>query len=97
MSEAPDINSTLAIISSRLDDIKQDIVEIRDDQRLTNRQMVSRNEWEQRNNYSDNKFTSLGREIGDLRTEINSKSAPWWTWATVLLAAASFVYTFIVP
>lgn len=96
-NEDIDVKTTLAIISARLDDIKQDIVELRDDQRIANRQSVSRNEWEQRNNYSDSKFSSLGREIGDLRTEINSKRAPWWTWVTVLLAGASFIYTFVVP
>lgn len=84
---APDATA-LAVVASRLDDVREDIAQLRGDISSFRAGHVTRGEWEQRNQHSDSKFAALGREIGDLRTELNSRRAPWWS---VVGAAAAGV------
>jgi len=67
--------------------------ELRQD-RLT---YVPRGEWEQRNRTVDSNFSHQGREIGQLRSDINSRRAPWWSTLAVVVAAASFAWSVFGP
>lgn len=93
----PDESTTLAVVVARLDDLRQDFAEMRTEVRQASDQSVSRGEWGQRNAHVDTRLNSLGREVGDLRKDIESRRAPWWsTWA-VVLAAAGFAWSIIGP
>lgn len=94
---AGDDAATLAVVVSRIDDIREDIAHVRTDVAELRTGFVSRGEWEQRNNYSDSRFASLGREIGDLRTEIRTARAPWWSVAAVLVAGLSLTWAVLSP
>lgn len=88
---------TLAVVVSRLDDLRTDFAELRGEVRTSTEQSVSRGEWGQRNAHVDTRLASLGREIGDMRTELHARRAPWWsTWA-VALAAAGFAWSLLGP
>lgn len=49
--------------------------------------------WEQRNRHVDFVHAGLGREIGDLRAEVRSKRAPWWSVAAVVVAGAALLWS----
>jgi len=88
---------TLAVIASRLDDVRDDIGQMRGDMSGFAAKHVTRGEWEMRNAFSDSKFSGLGREIGDLRGELRARRAPWWSVAAVLVSAAALLWTLIGP
>lgn len=92
-----DFQTGLAVVISRLDDMKQDISDIRADQVSARKENVLRSEWEQRNSHVDFRFHTQGREIGDLRSELNSKRAPWWTWVTAIAALLALADTYLIP
>ncbi len=74
--------ATVGSLTSSVDALRQ---ELRDDRKT----YVQRGEWEQRNRTVDSNFSHQGREIGQLRTDVASRRAPWWsTWAVVLSAGA---------
>lgn len=68
-------NATLAVVVSRIDDLREDIAHMRQAVADAGARSVSRGEWEQRNNYVDSKFGAVGREIGDLRNETHTRHA----------------------
>lgn len=47
--------------------------------------------WEQRNRHVDFVHSGLGREIGDLRTEIRSRRVPWWSVGALGVSAIALV------
>lgn len=53
-----------------------------DDIRLSNQHNVTRNEWEQRNNYVDGRLNTL-----------DARRAPWWSVASIVVAAAALLVT----
>ena len=76
-------------VLARLDDIKDDVTAIRTTLDALPERYVPRAEWRQRNEHVDTQFRTHGREIGDLRSEMRSRRAPWWsTWAVALSAGA---------
>ena len=50
---------------------------------------VPANLWAQRNQQVDERHRDLGRELGDLRTELRSRRLPWPSVVAVLVAAAA--------
>ena len=120
MNGAPESDAaTLAVVVSRIDDLREDIAEMRRAVAEASARAVPRGEWEQRNNLVDSKFAAFGREVGDLRNEthtrhaelraetanryaelraeIQSRRAPWWSAAAVVLAAAGFGWSLLGP
>ncbi|CAI9386094.1 hypothetical protein [Microbacterium sp. T2.11-28] len=97
MAGDPADATALAVIASRLDDVRDDISGLRSDVTRFSTLHVTRGEWEQRNNYSDTRFAGLGREIGDLRSELGSRRAPWWSVAAIVIAGASALFTILQP
>lgn len=108
MGDTPNDAATLAVVVSRIDDLREDIAHMRHAVAEAASRSVSRGEWEQRNNYSDSRFAALGREIGDLRNEthtrqaelraeVQSRRAPWWSVAAVLVSGLALTWTIVGP
>jgi len=91
--DEPTANELLAVTISRLDDVRVDIRDLRNEVRESRNTMVSRAEWEMRNRAVDQRFEGQGREIAELK----AARAPWWSWATVLIAAAGFAWALLGP
>lgn len=89
----PDDAATLAVVVSRLDDLREDVQELRSEVRKAREDAVSRGEWGQRNNHVDSRLNGLGREVGDLRADLNSKRAPWWSVASIAVAALALLWS----
>jgi len=86
-------NATLAVVVSRLDDLRGDFASLRDELRRTSETSVTRNEWLQRNGYVDGKFDDQGKDISDLRAELAGKRAPWWTIVAVVTSCLALGWT----
>jgi malate synthase len=104
----PSEEATLAVVVSRIDDLREDVQHLRTDLADVRTGLVSRGEWEQRNNHVDSRFQAqslqsdtrhqqLGREIGELRTEIRARQAPWWSVAAVIVAGVALAWNIIGP
>lgn len=90
MAEA---SATLAVVVARLDDVREDIRDLRSDLSTHRTEMVSRGEWEMRNRAVDSRFESQGREIAELK----AARAPWWSWASVLVAGTALAWAILQP
>jgi len=84
-------------VLARLDDIKGDVTAIRTQLDALPERYVPRAEWVQRNEHVDTQFRTHGREIGDLRSELRSRRAPWWSTWSVALAAAALAWSVLGP
>ena len=102
---------TLAVLAARMDDVRADIRGMRGDLAAHRAELVPRGEWEQRNRHVDARFQDQGREIGTLRTSLettktalegkvaaaeqraDSRRAPWWTVAALVLSGAALLVT----
>lgn len=85
MSEMTPSAIELAVVVARLDDLRADVQSMRNEIRDSRRDFVGRGEWEMRNRAVDSRFEGQGREIAELK----AARAPWWSWATVILAIGS--------
>lgn len=85
--------ASLAVVVARLDDVREDIRDLRTDLSSHRTEMVSRGEWEMRNRAVDSRFDNQGREIAELK----AARAPWWSWASVLVAAAALIWAVLGP
>lgn len=92
-----DDNATLAVVVARLDDLRADMQSMRDEIRKSSENAVSRGEWGQRNQHVDTRLNSLGREVGDLRKDLDSRRAPWWSVWAVTLSAGGIAWTILGP
>lgn len=90
---AMDDAASLAVVVARLDDVREDIRDLRTDLSSHRTEMVSRGEWEMRNRAVDSRFDNQGREIAELK----AARAPWWSWASVLVAAAALIWAVLGP
>lgn len=86
-------SATLAVVVARLDDVRGDIRGMRAELASHRTEMVSRGEWEMRNRAVDSRFESQGREIAELK----AARAPWWSWASVLVAGSAFAWAILGP
>lgn len=93
--QASTLETTLAVLVSRVEDLRGDVAAMRTDQATQRSGMVPRTEWEQRNRHVDETFRTTGREIGDLRTELRSRRTPWPAVASVVLAAVALGLTLV--
>lgn len=84
---------TLAVVVSRLDDLREDLRELRDELSQQRGQTVARTEWEMRNAHVDSKFAGHGREIGQLRADLAARRQPWTSVASALVAVAALLVT----
>lgn len=52
-------------------------------------EVVARNEWLQRNAYVDSRIDGLGTDISEVKTDLASRRAPWWSVIAVLISIIS--------
>lgn len=90
-------DAAIHVLISQVSDMREDVRDLRTDIKGLADDKVSYREWSQRNNEVNGRFSSQGREIGDLRTEIRAKSAPWWSVGALLVAASSFAWSIFRP
>lgn len=88
-----DDSQTLAVVVSRIDDMRGDIAGLRTDLHTRDQALVTRVEFEAWK-------TGLDREIRDMRaaaqtakSEVDSRRAPWWTWAGFIVAVLALAVT----
>jgi len=93
----PDETHALGVLISQVSDLRDDIRELRTDLKDLTETKVNYREWSQRNTEVNTRLGALGREIGDLRTEIRAKSAPWWSVGSMIVAALALAWTIIKP
>jgi len=72
--QQPPDEITLAVVAARLDDLREDVKGVRSDLAIHRAELVGRGEWLQRNQAVDDRFQAQGREIGQLRTDLNTKT-----------------------
>lgn len=89
--------AALGVLISQVGDMREDIREMRTDLKAMSEDKVSYREWSQRNAEVNGRFTSQGREIGELRLEIRSKSAPWWSVGSLIVSIVAIGYTILNP
>ena len=89
--------AALEVLVSQVGDMREYIREMRKDLKEVADNKVSYREWSQRNTEVNGRLSGLGREIGDLRTELRAKSAPWWSVGAVVIAAASLAWCTLGP
>ncbi|MPT14035.1 MAG: hypothetical protein E2601_03870 [Microbacterium sp.] len=93
MSGDGDPAATLAVVVARLDDVRSDIRDLRGELTSHRTEMVSRGEWEMRNRAVDSRFEHQGREVAELK----AARAPWWSWASVIVAGLAFAWAVLGP
>ena len=107
MSEQPtgaSLATALAVLVQRVEsegraqsedraELREDFKQLRESVERASQDKVSRGEWGQRNEHVDSRLQGLGREIGELRTALAAKTAPWWSVGAVLVAGASLAWS----
>lgn len=88
---------SLGIIADQIRFLREDFRDLSRKLEESNENKVSHREWSQRNEHVNNRLASLGREIGDMRTEIRAKSAPWWSVTAMIVAGLSLAWTIVGP
>lgn len=81
----------LAVLTSRMEDVRTGLADVRRDLAAQQATYVQRNEWALRNTAVDRRFTDQGREIGELRTEIRSRRTPWTSVVPAIVSVVSVV------
>lgn len=56
---------------------------------------VPRTEWEQRNEYINQQLHQIVKESADLKAELASKRAPWWSVLSSFAGAAAVIIVII--
>jgi len=92
-----DESATLAVVVARLDDVRGDFAQLRQEVLSSRADTVARGEWRQRNDHVDSRFAAQGREIGDLRADVNGRRAPWWSVGAMVVSAAALGWAIIGP
>lgn len=89
-------DATLAVVVSQLGDLRRDFAQLREELKERDAHYLPRAEFEAWR-------TGIGREIGDIKATVasaqaaaESKRAPWWAVAAVLIAAIGALVT-VVP
>lgn len=88
---------SLAIVASQIEFLREDVRELTKQVNTSNENKVSHREWSQRNDHVNTRLGGLGREIGDLRTEIRAKSAPWWSVGALVVSVIAVGWNVINP
>lgn len=78
----------LDLVLARLEDIAADLRDMRAN-------YVPTAVWVQRNAHVDSRLQSIGRELGDLRTEVRSKRVPWPSVASVVISGAALLVVLV--
>lgn len=95
----PDTESSTSIdiLATQVSFLREDIRDLAKKVDESNDNKVSHREWSQRNEHVNTRLGGLGREVGDLRTELRAKSAPWWSVAAMIVAAIAVAWNILGP
>lgn len=86
---ATDVAIAIATLTTQVASLDGNVAGLRQELRDDRKTYVQRGEWTQRNDTVNTRFENQGREIANLRADVNSRRAPWWsTWAVALSAGA---------
>lgn len=96
MTAEPDA-ATLQVVVERLNDLRLDVGAVRTQLTAQAVTLVPRGEWVQRNEAVDARFNGQGREISELRTELRSRSIPWTSVLSAVVAFVALVMTLVGP
>lgn len=83
----------LVKVETTLEGVVTTLGELRDEIRSQRGEHVTRNEWTQRNTHVDAKFDTHAEDISEIKQDLASKRAPWWTVVAVVFAALTLLYT----
>lgn len=92
-----DEDVTMRVLLSSVEGLRSDVQGLRDEVARSNENKVSHREWSQRNAEVNGRFTTMGREIGDLRTELRAKNAPWWSVVALIISGGVALWTILNP
>lgn len=93
----PDDANITNVLVSQIEFLREDVRELSSKLDIANENKVSHREWSMRNEHVNSRLSGLGREIGDLRTEIRAKSAPWWSVGAVVISGAALLWAVFSP
>lgn len=85
----------LAKVETTLVGVVTTLGELRDEIRSQRGETVTRNEWTQRNTHVDAKFDHQAEDISEIKQDLASKRAPWWSVAAVVIAGLALLYTIL--
>jgi hypothetical protein len=97
MTAPPSPTTEWAVIVAMLTDVKDDVKVVREQLDRMPERFVSRGEWGQRNEHVTTQLMTHGREIGQLRSDLANRRAPWWSTWTVVLSAAALAWAILGP
>lgn len=83
------VETQLAVVISRLESLSASVESARSDIGGIRAAATPRSEWEQRNRFVDQTIQGIGREIGELRTELRARRTPWPTVLSLVFAGAA--------
>lgn len=96
------MEATLAVVVSRLDDLRTSFADLRKEMTDQAQKAVPRGEWIGRNNLVDRRFEEQGSDIQGIRkdlekymTDQQARRAPWWTIVSVVFGAAGVAGTLV--
>lgn len=95
MTDESTLETTLAVLVSKVEDLRTDVAVMRQEQTDARAQFVPRAEWVQRNQALDERDQRVGREIADLRTELRSRRVAWPAVLGAVTAAAALGLTVV--
>lgn len=82
----------IATLATEMRYIRQSLDEIRQDVKTIGPAHVTRNEWMQRNDVVDGKFTDVDKRITGIVTDLASKRVPWTSIAAIVISAAVLIF-----
>ena len=90
MTQTTNTDITLAVVVSKLDDIREDIQDLK-------RSTITRAEYDERNRYIDTRLQHKTNETQRLEQRISAKTAPWWSVGALILSTAAIGWTVLGP
>lgn len=91
---------SIETLSAKLDLLIKSVDDLREDSKQQDKEKVGTLLWEQRNIYVNERFQSLGREIGELRarleafkTQLENRRAPWWAIVSAIASGFAVFWT----
>lgn len=89
--------TSIEILATQVSFLREDIRDLAKKVDESNDSKVSHREWSQRNDHVNTRLGGLGREVGDLRSEIRAKSAPWWSVSALVVSIVAVGWNVINP
>lgn len=89
--------ASLAVLAVKLDHLTGSVDAINRQLETSASVHVTRREWQLRNETVDERHVGLSREIGQLKTEMASRRAPWWAVVALIGGVGSLMWQVLGP